>query len=437
MLDSTGIRLHVTLLTMHFLTFPPTATCSIRMTPLQSGHQSFRTVAIVVAVALALCLPCSATATDGPRLIELRIGKESYAGRLLSRSGNHVWLMDSFGTIQQLPVDRISSMQVISETFRLAKVSDHIHKLKAELPSSYTIITTQHCIVAAPDDSAILYGEELEQLFLEMHTCFQQLGFKPESPELPLTAIVFPDSELFRHYCNRDQMKWSEDLSGYYSIKSNRIVVLNRETELRNPIPSERTLLTSVPADNRNSEQSPPKDRHSTLTRTTLKHEACHQIGFNCGIHSRTAQRPQWLVEGIALYLESDAARKRGKQPIAAAECINHERLQWFNEQYLPRHQPGDIAGIIASDDHFSRQALDAYSLAWAFTCFLCSNEQPELRQNFARYVRQTARQSAPEAGTAEQRLQLFRSIVGDPDLLEIQLLRFMQDPELSASAAD
>jgi hypothetical protein len=407
------------------------------MTPLPTRTHTLKTLAIVATVALCFCLPCPTAAADGPRLIELRIGEQSYTGRLLSRSGNHVWLMDPFGAVHQLSVNRISSMQVIAENFRLADTTDHINGLQKELPPSYAVITTQHCIVAAPAASARLYGQELEQLFLEMHARFQKLGFEPEPPQLPLTAIIFPDKELFRHYCDRDQMKWSEDLSGYYSIKSNRIAVLERDAPHPNSSPAEQTILTSAPDASRNTTQANDFVRVSALTRTTLTHEACHQIGFNCGVHSRTAHGPQWLVEGLALYLESDAARTRSEQQNSVTDCINHERLLWFHEQYLPRYQPGDLAGIIASDDHFSRQSLDAYSLAWAFTCFLCSNDQKELRQNFAKYVRLTARQPGPGAGTAEQRLELFRSLVGDPVLLETQFLRFMQAPELSTPAAD
>ena len=407
------------------------------MTQLQFDNHILKTVAIAATVALTFCLPSPVAATDGPRLIELRIGNQAYTGRLLSRSDNQVWLMDPFGAVHQLAVNRISSIQVISETFRLAETTDHISRLQHELPPSYTVITTQHCIVAAPAESARLYGQQLEQLFQEMHSCFQKLGFKPERPGLPLTAIVFPDRELFRHYCDRDQMKWSEDLSGYYSIRSNRIVVLERDAEHSSLPPAEQTILTSAPNASRHTTQTQAIGQLSELTRTTLKHEACHQIGFNCGVHSRTAHGPQWLVEGLALYLESDAARKSDDEHASIADCLNHERLQWFHEHYLPRYQPGDVAGIIASDDHFSRQSLDAYSLAWAFTCFLCSDEQSELRKNFAEYVRMTARQPGPGAGNAEQRLKLFRSIMGDPNLLETQFLRFMQTPELSASTAD
>ncbi|MFM7863517.1 MAG: hypothetical protein ACKPHU_04845, partial [Planctomycetaceae bacterium] len=88
---------------------------------------------------------------------------------------------------------------------------------------------------------------------------------------------------------------------------------------------------------------------------------------------------------------------------------------------------------IISSDDLFSQQSLDAYSLAWAFTCFLCTTDQQELRQNYARYIRLTAQLPGTGAGSPAKRLELFRQTIGDPDLLETQFLRFIQSPEFTA----
>jgi hypothetical protein len=139
-------------------------------------------------------------------------------------------------------------------------------------------------------------------------------------------------------------------------------------------------------------------------------------------------------VEGLALLLEADTLRTRHThRALTPSAYINPERFHWFHNQYLPRYAPGDLARIISSDDLFSQQSLDAYSLAWAFTCFLCTSDQQELRQNYARYIRLTAQLPGPGAGSPAQRLELFRQTIGDPDLLETQFLRFIQSPEFTA----
>jgi len=388
------------------------------------------TTALILLAAALISFPPALPADDGPRLIELKIGETTCTGRLLRRSGDQVWLMDQFGSISQLPVNGISSMRIISEHFRLAGKHEYIRKLQDELPPHFSVTATPHYIVAADSDSTEIYAAALEDIYLEVHAAMHRLGLNPTQPELPLTAVIFPDTELFRHYCDRDQMKWSEELSGYYSAKSNRIAVLERHTPEPGPKPPERQILTAAATHNPRIRPAAALQRLTQSTRQTLVHEASHQIGFNCAVHSRIASGPQWLIEGLALLLEAETLRThKNNRPSLPSAHINPERLQWFHNQYLPRYTPGDLAGIIASDDLFSHQPLDAYSLAWAFTCFLCTTDQQELRQNFARYVRLTARLRGPGAGTPEQRLEQFRQTIGDPDLLETQFLRFIQSP--------
>lgn len=388
---------------------------------------------MLLAVTLIACAP-ALPAEDGPRLIELKIGNNTCTGRLLRRSGDQVWLMDKFGAVSQLPVSGISSMRIISEHFRMAEKKEYIGQLQDELPPHFTVLATHHYIVAADGDSTALYVAALEEIYVEVHDCLQRLGLSPAQPKLPLTAVIFRDAELFRHYCDRDQMKWSEELSGYYSTKSNRIVVLERHKLQPRSNTAERQILTAAAARNNRSTPDTALQRLPRSTRTTLIHEACHQIGFNCEVHSRLAHGPQWLVEGLALLLEADTLRTRhANRTLTPSAYINPERFHWFHNQYLPRYAPGDLARIISSDDLFSQQSLDAYSLAWAFTCFLCTSDQQELRQNYARYIRLTAQLPGPGAGSPAQRLELFRQTIGDPDLLETQFLRFIQSPEFTA----
>ncbi|MFM7832382.1 MAG: hypothetical protein ACKPJD_11355, partial [Planctomycetaceae bacterium] len=106
----------------------------------------------------------------------------------------------------------------------MAEKKEYIGQLQDELPPHFTVLATHHYIVAADGDSTALYVAALEEIYVEVHDCLQRLGLSPAQPKLPLTAVIFHDAELFRHYCDRDQMKWSEELSGYYSTKSNRIV---------------------------------------------------------------------------------------------------------------------------------------------------------------------------------------------------------------------
>ena len=53
----------------------------------------------------------------------------------------------------------------------------------------------------------------------------------------------------------------------------------------------------------------------------TVIHEATHQIAFNCGLHTRYADNPLWLTEGMALYFETPDLRSRSGWRTGFAAC--------------------------------------------------------------------------------------------------------------------
>ena len=155
-------------------------------------------------------------------------------------------------------------------------------------------------------------------------------------------------------------------------------------------------------------------------TAGTIIHETTHQVGFNIGIHSRVGETPVWLVEGLATVLEAPGMRTRGKSP--GRTMINDDRLNWFTGEYESRRKPGDLARMIASDDMFRNEALDAYSLAWALTYFLTEN--PARARQFVDYLKTVSQRDPMPLYTAQDRLQDFHSAFGDIARLEVDLLR-------------
>ena len=57
--------------------------------------------------------------------------------------------------------------------------------------------------------------------------------------------------------------------------------------------------------------------------------------------------------------------RSRGK---AGKDKINDERLSWFQGGLLPTPKTGRPCKMIASEDSFGGQTLDAYRFAWSIT---------------------------------------------------------------------
>jgi hypothetical protein len=155
-------------------------------------------------------------------------------------------------------------------------------------------------------------------------------------------------------------------------------------------------------------------------TADTIVHETTHQVGYNIGIHSRIGETPMWVIEGLATVLEAPGIRVRGSSD--AADKINTDRLNWFSTEYESRRQPGDLARMVAEDELFRNQALDAYSSAWAFTYFMTEN--PARARSFIRYLRILGERDPLQHYSAEQRLKEFQSAFGDISKVEMDFLR-------------
>ena len=85
---------------------------------------------------------------------------------------------------------------------------------------------------------------------------------------------------------------------------------------------------------------------------------------------------------------------------------------------------PGDLAKLIASDDMFRQQTLDAYSAAWGMTWFLTEN--PARARLFSKYLKTIGEHDPLQPYTATERLKDFQSIFGDIARMEVDYVRAM-----------
>ena len=232
---------------------------------------------------------------------------------------------------------------------------------------------------------------------------------------MPMVAFVFGTQAEFKAYCEAQNDQTMTKMRGYYSPKTNRVAMYED--------PSQIIKVTAGVSD---QELLPPisQSLFASVTGQTadvIIHEGTHQVGFNVGIHSRLGTTPRWVVEGLATVLEPPGSRSRGK---AGKDKVNDERLSWFQGDYSQRRKPGDLAKMIASDDTFSGQTLDAYSLAWSITYFLTEN--PALAGKFAKYLKKVSDRNPLHVYSAKERLADFQEIFGDISRVEVELLRSM-----------
>lgn len=370
------------------------------------------------------------------RLIEVKDEFQTYAGKIIAKDSERCFLMDKFGVLTTHHISRLTSFRIVDDSFHRVSPSEFRKQLLTEFQSGYDIHLSAHYVVVGKKGRAKAYATLLEEIYRQVNSFYSIRGFKTADPEFTMVAIVFNTVDEFKEYCGRDQMLWSEDLRGYYSLKSNRVVLYDSPTKLNVGTELSMDGKTSAALRSKNALtadelalESPTTDQATLATMLnsvvgetadTIVHETTHQVGYNIGIHSRIGETPTWVIEGLATVLEAPGIRVRGSSD--AADKINTDRLNWFNTEYESRRQPGDLARMVAGDEVFRNQALDAYSSAWAFTYFMTEN--PARARSYVRYLRVLGERDPLQHYTAEERLKDFQSAFGDVSKIEMDFLR-------------
>lgn len=355
-------------------------------------------------------------AGESPRMVELSDQNSSYEGKLIAKTPSHVCIMDRFGLMTSLEINKLKSFRVVAGSYSPVSSIGLQQSLKKDLPPGYEIAASAHYVVMGRKGKADDYAKLFEEVYRQVDTFFSVRGFDTHAPEMPMVALVFATQAEFKAYCEAQDDRTMTKMRGYYSAKTNRVAMYedpNQVIKVTAAVPDTELLTLS-----RNSVFASVTGQTADI----IIHEGTHQVGFNVGIHSRLGTTPRWIVEGLATVLEPPGLRSRGK---SGKDKINDERLSWFLEDYSQRRTPGDLAKMIASDDLFGSQSLDAYSLAWSLTYFLTEN--PARAGKFAKYLKKVADRNPLHIYSAKERLNDFQDIFGDLSRLEVDLLRSME----------
>ena len=412
----------------------PFAATTILRFLLPDRRQIFRRLAAAI---LSILVTGEVTCAESKsRLIEVKDEFQTYAGKIIAKDSERCFLMDKFGVLTTHHISRLTSFRIVDDSFHRVSPSEFRKQLLTEFQSGYDIHLSAHYVVVGKKGRAKAYATLLEEIYRQVNSFYSIRGFKTADPEFTMVAIVFNTVDEFKEYCGRDQMLWSEDLRGYYSLKSNRVVLYDSPTKLNVGTELSMDGKTSAALRSKNALtadelalESPTTDQATLATMLnsvvgetadTIVHETTHQVGYNIGIHSRIGETPTWVIEGLATVLEAPGIRVRGSSD--AADKINTDRLNWFNTEYESRRLPGDLARMVAGDEIFRNQALDAYSSAWAFTYFMTEN--PARARSYVRYLRVLGERDPLQHYTAEERLKDFQSAFGDVSKIEMDFLR-------------
>jgi len=348
-------------------------------------------------VGLMVCVaPLTASAESAPNwMIRLMLHGQEVEGRPLRWDERQVNLLGRDGRLWQFAPEEAADYRKTSDRFQPYSASELRARLLRELGQEFEVTATSHYVVAHAKGQRDQWAARFEELYRSFVHYFLVRGFRLSDPPVPLVGVVCRNRADFVRYAARQGAPAGGGILGYYCLESNRIVLYD-------------------------AGDSGAGDWQQTAS--VLLHEATHQTAFNTGVHSRCADPPVWVAEGLATMFEAPGVYDSRRYP-QRSQRINRERFEEFRSAVAPRHRPQLLADLVATDNFFRAAPSAAYAEAWALTFYLVET-QP---RKYADYLARTARRAPFSADSSAQRTADFTAVFGaDWRMLEAQLLRFM-----------
>ncbi|MBX3440311.1 MAG: DUF1570 domain-containing protein, partial [Planctomycetaceae bacterium] len=272
------------------------------------------------------------------------------------------------------------------------------------------IVTTEHYVIATSGSrvhaewtGALL--ERLQQAFLKF---WRNEGWVLMPPTAPLTVVIHGTRADYAAAARSEGGAALIDAHGYYSMRTNRIVLADPTADAKQSVRTVADVQRFVASDS------------SSLS--TIAHEATHQIAFNCGVHTRYADNPVWMTEGLAMMFEIPDSSGSGWKTVGR---INRPRLSRFRQSLKDSRTPGALTALIADDERFRNPetAEEAYAEAWAFTSFLMRTR----RREWTAYLQECSENTRMRWKTREERTADFERAFGLTAAdLESEFLRYV-----------
>lgn len=376
-----------------------------------------RPLAMVACAALTLAAALPAQALE--RVVVRKDGRtRDVVGKLVVKAADGgLLLLAADGMLWAVQPDEIVSQTHDDELLKPLTAAQLGKQLLAELPAGFEIHATARYVIChnTSREYAQWCGALLERLNRAFASFWAHKGFKLHDSEFPLVAIVFASREDYADFASREVGKASQNMIGYYSLQTNRVLMYDLTGSS-----GQRGGGRRMSAGQINQLLSQP-DAERTVA--TVIHEATHQIAFNCGLQTRFADIPLWVSEGLAEYFETpDLESAKGWRTIGG---VNYSRLERFRE-YLPSRAAGSLRTLIADDKRLRdpATALDGYAEAWALNYYLLRQHGKE----YLAYIKQLAEKPPLVWDEPEERMKEFQAAFGgDLERLDADFLRQMQ----------
>lgn len=329
-------------------------------------------------------------------MMATQIGERQIEGQPLLWDQRQMYLLGRDGELYDFAVQQAKNSKKTAQGFQGYSIGEMRLRLREEFDRSFEISTTKHYVVAHPRGEWSAWSERLESIYRSFIHYTTVRGFAIREPKVPLVAIVFRNQSEYYRYASDNGSPLQQGTLGHYDPQTNRIYLFDAQ--------SGTNADWSVNAE-------------------TIIHEATHQTAYNVGVHRRFAEQPRWLVEGLAMMFEARGVWD-AKTSYTQSDRINQARLRDFRYD-LNNRWPNSLKQLIGSDKFFKTHPQQAYAEAWTLTFFLCETRP----QEYANYLSRVAARKVFSEYSARERLADFMKVFGeDLDLLDAQLLRFVEE---------
>ena len=312
---------------------------------------------VFTATIVLLALAPPAAAEPLPFMMSALVESRLVEGQPLSWSAERVLLLGRDGALYDFAAADAEQAKRTANRFAPYSNIDMQARLREEFGPGWDATATAHFVAVHPTGAWSAWAERLERLYGNFVRYMQVRGIRLKSPATPLVAVVFRNQSSYFAYARAQGRSLPAGTLGHYDPATNRIYLYD----------------------------SGNGDADSTLGGDTIIHEATHQAAYNTGVHTRFAEQPRWLVEGLAMMFESPGVWNPGPSP-QRADRLNRYRLTRFRTTAGER-SPQWIAELVASDRNFTSDVLTAYAEAWMLSFYL-SETQP---QQYSYYLRKVA----------------------------------------------
>ncbi|HSG71487.1 MAG TPA: DUF1570 domain-containing protein [Planctomycetaceae bacterium] len=319
------------------------------------------------------------------------------------------------GQIHLIEADKIQLKATEEEVrFHPFKSEDLGRQLQEEFGFGFSVWNHGPLVVCT--NTSREYANWCGELFSRLSNGFQKHWrfdkLPLTEPKFPLPVLIFATRKQFSEYALKDADASTAVSLGYYSLKTNRVAMYDITAD------EQGRPATSLADINRQMQKS-------LSNVATMVHEATHQFAFNTGLHTRYADNPLWLAEGMAMYFEvPDIRSKTGWASIGQP---NKPRVSLFANWYKSETRPADsLKTLIQDDSRFTsvETAENAYAEAWGLTYYLIKRR----REDYTAYLKHIAEKKILEYPTPAERIAEFEQFFGkdwdDLDEAMVSLLK-------------